>query len=524
MEKDRPQTEGGSLDGVSEIQPLSPSKQAEENRDSSTHKVSGSESETQQEGLRNRRQVSSEKDRSNGNGNTSSPTPNPTKNDGGANIFMFWACFVGIVSLTTLLFVAISYVNPEDEKAEFLSMPPDLRSHFGKGKLIKVQIGPEKQPIQVFVREEGPREGETVVLVHGLGANSFSFRRVISLLASSGIRAVAVDLPGSGFSDKSSLQEDRKWPGFIGRVRDVYLEIKEKGLFWGFDHLVETGDLPYIEYETRVSKSQQVLQCGAEELGHSLGQVIESLALGPVHLVLHDTGFEPGAIWAANNPSLVRSISLIDATLHRPSFPLWVLKVPGVRELVTHLPLGLLRICCSKSIDKSVAEAHAILLRTKNGRKAVVEIGRRANSSFDLEAWADEKQMKEVPMRILWASEWSKDWQVEGQRMAKQLPRALFVSHSGGRWPQEDAAEEITEAIVNFVSGLPSTVRSVVEEPLPEHVRRMFDEVKSDHHHGQSHLHSHGHHHQHDHHHGDHGHSHGGGFMDGYGLGHGGWH
>lgn len=284
-------------------------------------------------------------------------------------------------------------------------MPPDLRSHYSKGKMIKVRIGYERNYIQMFVRDEGPRDhAETLVLVHGFGGSSYSFRNVLSMLASRGIRAVAPDLPGFGFSDKTSLQNDREWPGFIGRVRDVYLEIKEKGLFSAFDQLIETGEMPYQEpyRKTRVTQSHQVMQCGAEELGRSLGQVVESLALGPVHLVLHDTGFESGAVWAASNPSLVRSITLIDATPHSPSVPLWILKVPGLSGVVTQLSflqLGLFKTCCSRVIDTSAAEAHGFLLKTKNAAKAIVEITSRANFSFDFEAWANADQIKEVPIK-----------------------------------------------------------------------------------------------------------------------------
>lgn len=84
---------------------------------------------------------------------------------------------------------------------------------------------------------------------------------------------------------------------------------------------------------------------------------------------------------------------------------------------------------------------------------------------------------------------------------------------------QEDAADEIAEKIARFVSSLPKSIRKIEEEPLPEHIQKMFDEATDTHHH-----HHHAHHHSHDHHHHDHGshdHAHGAGFMDPYGVGHG---
>ena len=82
-------------------------------------------------------------------------------------------------------------------------------------------------------------------------------------------------------------------------------------------------------------------------------------------------------------------------------------------------------------------------------------------------------------------------------------------------WSQENAADELAENIVKFVSSLPKSARRVEEEPIPEHVQKMLDEAKDSHHH----HHGHGGHGNHDGH--THAHTHGAGYMDAYGLGHG---
>jgi len=50
--------------------------------------------------------------------------------------------------------------------------------------------------------ESGPPGGPAVVLVHGWGASVYSFAEMLPALASAGYRAVAIDLPGHGLSDK----------------------------------------------------------------------------------------------------------------------------------------------------------------------------------------------------------------------------------------------------------------------------------------------------------------------------------
>ncbi|XWS57537.1 hypothetical protein CRYUN_Cryun09bG0183000 [Craigia yunnanensis] len=79
----------------------------------------------------------------------------------------------------------------------------------------------------------------------------------------------------------------------------------------------------------------------------------------------------------------------------------------------------------------------------------------------------------------------------------------------------EGIAGELAENVAQFVSSLPKTVRQVEEEPITEHVQKMFDEANdTDNHHHHHHAHAHGHvAHGHDH-------AHAAGFMDAYGLGH----
>lgn len=56
--------------------------------------------------------------------------------------------------------------------------------------------------------EDGPEDGETVLLLHGEPSWSFLYRRVIPGLALAGLRAVAPDLPGFGRSDKPARVGD----------------------------------------------------------------------------------------------------------------------------------------------------------------------------------------------------------------------------------------------------------------------------------------------------------------------------
>ncbi len=50
--------------------------------------------------------------------------------------------------------------------------------------------------------EDGPADGEPVLLLHGEPSWSFLYRKMIPVLAAAGLRAIAPDLVGFGRSDK----------------------------------------------------------------------------------------------------------------------------------------------------------------------------------------------------------------------------------------------------------------------------------------------------------------------------------
>jgi pimeloyl-ACP methyl ester carboxylesterase len=56
--------------------------------------------------------------------------------------------------------------------------------------------------VSVRVLESGPANGRPVLLVHGWGSSVYSFSENIPALADGGFRAIAIDLPGHGLSDK----------------------------------------------------------------------------------------------------------------------------------------------------------------------------------------------------------------------------------------------------------------------------------------------------------------------------------
>ncbi|KAL8115663.1 hypothetical protein AgCh_022238 [Apium graveolens] len=366
--------------------------------------------------------------------NSSSSPPNP---------FKFWFFFTLSVSLITPLFISLSYLAPQDSKSWFLSLPTNLRQHYSNGRIIKVQISPNQPTIEVFTLQEGPFSSlDNVLILHGLGCSSYSFSKISKSLGLKGVRVIAVDLPGSGFSEKSSVMVEDIGGGVLGWFWEIYYDIKEKGIFWGFDQLVEQGYIDFEEKEAvRVTKREVMREIllGPEEMGRVLRQVIDSMGLVKVDLVLHDSAFALGANWVLENSGMVRSVMILDGTPKGTALPLWVLDVPVVREAVLRFKFvfeNVIARFCSRSVGGTDVEANRIFLKSRNGRKSVVGMGKSLNYSLDLTEWGSLDSVKGLPMQVIWSSIWSEEWTEEGRRVAKALPQATFVTHSGGRWPQ----------------------------------------------------------------------------------------
>ena len=60
-----------------------------------------------------------------------------------------------------------------------------------------VKVGESK----IFYREAGPKDGPTLLMLHGFPSSSHQYRNVIPLIAESGIRVVAPDMPGFGSTE-----------------------------------------------------------------------------------------------------------------------------------------------------------------------------------------------------------------------------------------------------------------------------------------------------------------------------------
>jgi len=132
-----------------------------------------------------------------------------------------------------------------------------------------------------FVLERG--DGAPVVCLHGVPASSFLYRKVLTELATRGLRGVAFDFPGLGLAGRPS-DFDYSWSG----------------------------------------------------LARWTGQAIDALGIDRCHLVVHDIGGPIGFEWAITHPERVCSLTVlnspVDVAVFRRPWPMHPFAIRGVGQ------------------------------------------------------------------------------------------------------------------------------------------------------------------------------------------------
>jgi haloalkane dehalogenase len=80
------------------------------------------------------------------------------------------------------------------------------------------------EPFRMAYLDEGPRDGQVVLLLHGEPSWSYLYRFMIPGLVAEGHRVVAPDLVGFGRSDKPSARTDYTYARHVEWVRELVVE------------------------------------------------------------------------------------------------------------------------------------------------------------------------------------------------------------------------------------------------------------------------------------------------------------
>ncbi len=92
-------------------------------------------------------------------------------------------------------------------------------------KYQNIQISATQQ-MRIHYLDEGPKDGQVALLLHGEPSWSYLYRKMIPPLVKAGYRVIAPDLPGFGRSDKPARGEDYTYTGMTAWVDMFVKELK----------------------------------------------------------------------------------------------------------------------------------------------------------------------------------------------------------------------------------------------------------------------------------------------------------
>jgi len=255
-------------------------------------------------------------------------------------------------------------------------------------------------------------EGDPILLLHGFPTSSHLWRNVMPELAKTH-RAIAIDLPGYGLSDK---------PLDVRYDYDFYADILD-----GF---------------------------------------LDALDIGDTHLCVHDLGGPVGLYWAIQNPGRVPKLVILNTLVYPETswavkLFLIAMKTPGVRDFLVS-PKGIVGAmqfgAANKArLNREVLTPYTAPFESPAARKALIKAG----SGLGLRGLA--KIARELPgyetsIRLIYGEKDRvlPDVAKTMARLQRARPEAeLTALPNCGHFLQEDDPERVGQLIAEFLTATP---------------------------------------------------------------------
>jgi pimeloyl-ACP methyl ester carboxylesterase len=273
------------------------------------------------------------------------------------------------------------------------------------------RLGPPEAPVNLYYQEQG--KGPPVLLLHGFGASTFTWRHVIPELAQTH-RVIAVDLKGFGQSDKPF---DERY-SVLDQAELLAQLIEDKDL----------RDLTLVGHSFGGGVALRLALDANDRLG---GRI--------VRLVLLDSIAYPQQI-----PVFFR---LLDMPL---------VSQVGVRmvppSVQTRVALQIAYHDDSK-IDPEQVEIYAAPLKTAAGKHAIVQSARQIVPE-DIDTLPERYKTITLPTLILWCDHDRIVPLDVGLKLRRTLPNSTLRLVEGcGHMPQEEQPETTLTLLKGFIGG-----------------------------------------------------------------------
>jgi pimeloyl-ACP methyl ester carboxylesterase len=206
-----------------------------------------------------------------------------------------------IVAIVLVLVIALAVTLP------YLLPEPDLKGRIPERPFADSRFG-EVEGIRLHWRERLSNESPVmVVLLHGYGASSFSWRHSLDALERDGYRALAPDLPPFGYSERTAREPD--WPALVIALVD---RVAPESRLVLVGHSMGAGVATDVAARRPDRVDRLILVDGTPEIGRNSGPMGRLFALPPMA--------KAAEYWAAR--TLIKKSSVADmmeSALGRPA-------------------------------------------------------------------------------------------------------------------------------------------------------------------------------------------------------------
>lgn len=273
---------------------------------------------------------------------------------------------------------------------------------------------------EIYYIAEGNPDNPAVVMIHGFGGSTFTWRHNIEAIADAGYYAVALDLPPFGLSDKSvDLDYSRSaFAGYVVGLMDA-LEIETATIM---GHSMGGGVTAYVA----VQHTERV-----ERLIFVAGGVFE----GTMDADTEETGESPFAFLDNINPESEQAADLLRLALRPVTFGQIIESAYFDAEAVTD----------------EVISGYARPLQLDGWAEGFLAYSQAEETSpISLDSFAEAADV--IPTQIMWGLE---DTWVPislGESMDSVLDDAVFVNYADtGHLPMEELPEAFNADVIAFL-------------------------------------------------------------------------
>ena len=263
--------------------------------------------------------------------------------------------------------------------------------------------------ISINYEEQG--RGQPLILLHGYGASTYSWRHVLPYFSKS-YRVIAIDLKGFGLSDKPTDGD--------------YSVLEQSRIVYEF---------------IRVHRLENVILAG-----HSLGGAVSLLT----YLMQSDQGAHH-----------ISKLILIDTASYQQDLPLFIsiLRVPVINELSLFLTsdnfksrMILRKAFFDRSkITEEMVTTYGANLSLPGASQALIKTAKQMLPS-NLEEISERYKSIDIPVLLIWGENDEIVPLEVGRKLAGNIPHSkLVVVPNCGHVPQEECPNQAIEAMESFL-------------------------------------------------------------------------